>query len=981
MSSKYNLDDYSDLFSQAEKEYNLPPGLLYRVAKQESAGNPDIVSDAGAQGLMQIMPDTAKSLGIDPFNPQQAITGAAKLLRQNIDRYKNVPDALRAYNSGTDPKKWNNPETNNYVEAITGSGETQSQPTDPLMARAAQLSASSQTSPTANTAPESADPLMARAEQLQSGVTETNLAPITPQQQVIAAQGNVDAEGKPTISEPKDVIESLPTGIVKGINELPQLPGNLYRFASQVGAQAGNKLHNAVYDTPFTPEQQAEQIANAGNDTFGRFLSSAPTINQMTGGYIPKEVGLAIATPLEMFSDNNLTQADLQNEAANYSGDNALHQPVTESGQNAENIAASIPQGRALGIGALPSVGGAIGAEIANDISANNPVAQLIGGIAGGGAGKGLSSAGEALAGKSALPEVPIADNILKKAVSRDNTTPSDVNNKLSSMGPEGMLADAAGENTRGVARAIANMPGEAREIAMKALEERQAGQADRIEQAALGNLNVDPEATYHGTTEDLMAQRATQAKPLYDKAFEGGSIAPLESQFEGTFRSDNDAKVAADKAVSDAQQQLTLAKAQEARAGNNVYQTSDANNAIKSAESTLEKAQQQQVAAQAKLDDTTNTLRQAQADRENGVKGAVWSPRIQQFLNDPIVQQGLKQGLEIQRLESLADGTPFNPSEYSVTGTDEAGNPVVSKVPNMRTLDAAKRGLDNIIESYRDPTTGKLVLDQRGRAVNAVKNALVNELDRINPDYAAARKAWAGPSQSMDAMDMGRKFINKDASINEKVLSGLSEGDKEFFRLGAAAKISDILQNSPDGADTVKRIFGSPAKRARLAAIFPSEEAFRNFEKVVNNEKEFTKTYQAATKGARTTPLAEDVADLRNNINKLADNSVNIGRHAIELGKRNIIGKAAYIGGHALSKIIEPKPLTSAESIDLANKLFSTNADRNGATPANLAGRNRNILARYINRLAEGSGIVNAPAATAARIPYQPINPAQQNP
>jgi hypothetical protein len=113
------MADYTSLFQQAGQQYNVNPQLLAAVAQTESGGNPNAVSPAGAVGLMQMMPATAQALGVkDPTDPTQAIPAAARLLSQNLDRYGNVPDALRAYNGGTDPSKWNNPETQAYVGKV-----------------------------------------------------------------------------------------------------------------------------------------------------------------------------------------------------------------------------------------------------------------------------------------------------------------------------------------------------------------------------------------------------------------------------------------------------------------------------------------------------------------------------------------------------------------------------------------------------------------------------------------------------------------------------------------------------------------------------------------------------------------------------------------------------------------------------------------------------------------------------------------------
>jgi hypothetical protein len=92
---------YAEMFAKAGAKYNISPKLLAAVAKVESGYHPGAVSPAGAQGLMQLMPATARGLGVhDPFDPQQAINGAAKLLSSHLDEFKSLPLALAAYNAG-----------------------------------------------------------------------------------------------------------------------------------------------------------------------------------------------------------------------------------------------------------------------------------------------------------------------------------------------------------------------------------------------------------------------------------------------------------------------------------------------------------------------------------------------------------------------------------------------------------------------------------------------------------------------------------------------------------------------------------------------------------------------------------------------------------------------------------------------------------------------------------------------------------------
>ena len=109
----------------AAGKYGVPEDLFKRLVQQESAWNPNARSSAGAIGLAQLMPSTARKLGVDPHDPVQNLNGGARYLRQQYNRFGSWRLALAAYNAGPEAvEKYNGvppyKETRNYVKRILG---------------------------------------------------------------------------------------------------------------------------------------------------------------------------------------------------------------------------------------------------------------------------------------------------------------------------------------------------------------------------------------------------------------------------------------------------------------------------------------------------------------------------------------------------------------------------------------------------------------------------------------------------------------------------------------------------------------------------------------------------------------------------------------------------------------------------------------------------------------------------------------------
>jgi soluble lytic murein transglycosylase-like protein len=126
---------FNDTIEDQASRQGVSPDLVRAVIQAESAFNPTAVSSKGAMGLMQLMPATARELGVsDPFHPEQNITAGVRYLKSLLIRYDdNVELALAAYNAGPgNVEKYGDvppfPETQRYVKKIASATSAQAEP-------------------------------------------------------------------------------------------------------------------------------------------------------------------------------------------------------------------------------------------------------------------------------------------------------------------------------------------------------------------------------------------------------------------------------------------------------------------------------------------------------------------------------------------------------------------------------------------------------------------------------------------------------------------------------------------------------------------------------------------------------------------------------------------------------------------------------------------------------------------------------------
>lgn len=227
-------------------------------------------------------------------------------------------------------------------------------------------------------------------------------------------------------------------------------------------------------------------------------------------------------------------------------------------------------------------------------------------------------------------------------------------------------------------------------------------------------------------------------------------------------------------------------------------------------------------------------------------------------LLNRPTMQKAVKQAL--RQAEDMGVSLP--------NILDDQGR--VVDLPDVELLDWIKReGLDASLEKFRDVTSGRINAgDPEVRVLTVLKGEFLDILDDLSPAYKSARAAFSGDTEMLNAIQNGRDFITKfrrDSFGEAQVIGKMTQAEKDFFRIGVAQSVQDIIEKAPDTADAVKRIFGNERIREALRLAMPNDLALQRFELAMQREANMVKTQRiAATQsGSPTGRILQEIADM----------------------------------------------------------------------------------------------------------------------
>lgn len=221
-------------------------------------------------------------------------------------------------------------------------------------------------------------------------------------------------------------------------------------------------------------------------------------------------------------------------------------------------------------------------------------------------------------------------------------------------------------------------------------------------------------------------------------------------------------------------------------------------------------------------------------------------TPQLAQILETPAGKQGLNKSMTIAKNEGR-DPTALG------FDTTEDGEAILTSVPTLETLDLVKRGLDDLVEDFRDPVTRRLNLNSMGRSIDDVRKGLIGEADRQVPVYGQARAAFAGQAGQRDALELGKASLNASADDIGRATTPLNEAEKQQFALGFRSAMAENLGRATDGASVAQRMLGTPRKREALKKLFGGSDEFSRFLATMNDERATTETYRSVMTGSQT--------------------------------------------------------------------------------------------------------------------------------
>jgi hypothetical protein len=345
---------------------------------------------------------------------------------------------------------------------------------------------------------------------------------------------------------------------------------------------------------------------------------------------------------------------------------------------------------------------------------------------------------------------------------------------------------------------------------------------------------------------------------------------------------------------------------------------------------------------------------------------GTVNDPTITRVLQNPRFKTFFDEAKKIADNERLAaELRGEDPSKYVLDDifiADELGNIALSKLPDVRTLDYIKRGMDAVVnKGYK----GEGMSSAEANSLKGLKRAMVGALDKATEvdgvsAYKVARQQYAGDAEVLDALRTGMDDFKKlDPEQIVSMMKGFSTAEKEAFKTGAVRSIYATVMDPSSNINAAQRLIGSPEMKDRLMPLFPSQAKFDLFKAALDREHQL---FQQANRIMAGSPSARRLAGIE---------AFDAGESAINAFVGNSI---TGTWANSLINMAATATTKSGISDDVAAKvakLLSSSKPEEVAAAVKILERNSAQAQRSVTNLNQGeTGAIMGAAVTAPGAP-----------
>jgi hypothetical protein len=308
-----------------------------------------------------------------------------------------------------------------------------------------------------------------------------------------------------------------------------------------------------------------------------------------------------------------------------------------------------------------------------------------------------------------------------------------------------------------------------------------------------------------------------------------------------------------------------------------------------------------------------------------------VASPAIDRILATEAGQDALKGAAKRMNTRMSLMGTPDKElteiaGDLAARGEMAVPKGGVAAGLKLESLDLVKREFDDMIRAAEKRVHSGNARQGEVDDLRDLKKALVRELDDLDvtakagpnslkPEggaYARARAAYAGPSQSLDALALGRTFAKGDEELTARAVAELSPGERVFFREGVLQEIKTMMDSSADGIDKARKLIATPRIRDALREVFPDNASWGRFKMTLLAETKKAQTRNEVLKGSQTARrvAGQDQAN------------IDVGGPITEAAQGNFLNAGKSLFSNITRSLTQMPP---AERERLGQMLFST--------------------------------------------------------